>query len=291
MDEVTYNRFTDELIEWANRDSRVVGLVALGSMAGGSRVPDEWSDHDFWVVANEADAEALRAERDWLPDSERIVVHFVDTEHGRSAIYDDGHLVEYAVFRNSELEIARANAFRVLVDRCDLENRMVSMAQRTAAAVGSDPTGESQVGRLLSQIVIGANRFGRGEVLSANSLIRGAATTTLLGLVSRFVPPRAICESRQSRSASAIRALVSIARRDDRILVGSIASRCHECAHSRRTPDARGARGVANGRFDRCCRSGRRASCTVMPRPPGLPGRTAMLTERFYNQATRKDMQ
>ena len=40
----------------------------------------------------------------------------VETEHGRNIIYDDGHLIECAVLKLSELEITRANDYRVAVD-------------------------------------------------------------------------------------------------------------------------------------------------------------------------------
>ncbi len=187
MDAAEYDGFTSSLIAWAAHDERVLGLVALGSMAGGERPPDQWSDHDFWVIVRDGEAAPVRAERTWLPSAERVVVHFAETEHGRSAIYDDGHLVEYAVFDNHELEIARANAYWVLVDRCDLAERMAAMAERTAvSAHGNDPSGEARVGKFLSQMVIGANRFGRGEVLSANSLIRGYATSSLISLLAAF---------------------------------------------------------------------------------------------------------
>lgn len=187
MQTADYERFTDELVARLRADDRVIGLVALGSMAGTDRDPDRWSDHDFWVVTVDGTAEALRSETGWLPRADEIVLAFTETAHGRSAIYDDGHLVEYAVFDDHELEVARANAFRVLLDDADVEARMCAIAARTTAEqAGADPTGADRLGMLLAQLTIGVNRFGRGELLSANELIRGRAARTLVSLLGSF---------------------------------------------------------------------------------------------------------
>lgn len=109
-------------------------------MANHSHSPDEWSDHDLWVVTRAGTAGRLRTTTEWLPDAERIVGHFVETEHGRSVIYNDGHLIEIAVFEDSELEIATANDYRILYDE------------------------------------IGLGRYGRGKLISAGELIRERAS-------------------------------------------------------------------------------------------------------------------
>ena len=42
-----YLAFTERLKKAIEADSRVKGLVLLGSTANTKRSPDEWSDHDF----------------------------------------------------------------------------------------------------------------------------------------------------------------------------------------------------------------------------------------------------
>ena len=66
MNRADYDRFTEHLRAWADVHSEVLGLVALGSMAGMRRQPDQWSDHDFWVVATDEAAAAIRDDRTWL---------------------------------------------------------------------------------------------------------------------------------------------------------------------------------------------------------------------------------
>lgn len=190
MDRSDYDAWSNELVERLVADERVVGLVALGSMAATIRQPDQWSDHDFWIVAADGEAAALRDDLGWLPRQEDLALTFAETEHGRSAIYRNGHLVEFAVFDDRELEIARSNVFRVLIDRCRLQERMDAMVELTLAeAARRDPTGDNRFGTLLSQLTIGVTRAARGEQLSANSLVRGRAAQTLAELVASFVEP------------------------------------------------------------------------------------------------------
>jgi len=161
-------------------------LVAVGSMADRGRSPDEWSDHDFWIVAQAEAVEAIRDDPLWLPDADRIILRYAETEHGRNVIYDDGHLIEFAVFELGELEITRANVYRVLVDKADLESRMAAIVQATVAGE-VDPA--ATFGRFVGQLVIGLTRYGRGELLSADSMIRKWAMENLLTLLGRTVSP------------------------------------------------------------------------------------------------------
>jgi lincosamide nucleotidyltransferase len=112
-----YTAFTETLRARLEADPRVVGLVALGSMARRDYEPDRWSDHDFFVITNAGEQEAFRADLSWLPFSSRIVFSYRETPHGVTALYEDGHLVEFAVFDPGELPVARVNRYRVLLDR------------------------------------------------------------------------------------------------------------------------------------------------------------------------------
>ena len=178
MDQVRYQSFLDELTRWAGDQPSVIGLVALGSAAGLSHAPDEWSDHDVWVVTREGAAAPLRNDPSWLPDAESIIGWFVETSHGRSAVYDDGHLVEVAIFEDSELELARANDFRVLYDGGGLQVRLEQITASTAAEGGNQA--DLAGGRFIVEMLIGLGRLGRGELLSAGVLIRGRAVASLL---------------------------------------------------------------------------------------------------------------
>jgi len=186
MDAANYHRFLDHFEDVAHTSDEVVGLVALGSTADASRAPDAWSDHDVWVVTQDGAAAARRDDPTWLPDTERIVGFFRETRHGRSVIYDDGHLLELAVFDDRELEVTLVNDFRVLYDAGGIEDRLRAIASRTLVELAPSP--DDAAGRLVTQILIGMGRYGRGEFLSANQLIRELAVASLLRVVAAVVP-------------------------------------------------------------------------------------------------------
>ena len=164
-----YHAFTEELTATLTADPGILGLVALGSMAErGGRRPDRFSDHDFFVIT--PDAEAMRATTAWLPQPERIALWFRETPHGCKAVYDDGHLVEYAVFTPDELQLARANDYRVLLDRERIEERMAAIAAR----VDAPPDRKWLEGMFLSHILVASQRARRGELASARWMLAHA---------------------------------------------------------------------------------------------------------------------
>lgn len=164
-----YHAFTDQLLATLTADPTVLGLVALGSMAErGGRKPDAFSDHDFFVITHEA--EPMRATTAWLPHPGRIALWFRETAHGCKAVYDDGHLVEYAVFTPDELQLARVNDYRVLLDRGEIERRMAAIAARVDAA----PDRKYLEGMFLSHVLVASQRARRGELASARWMLTHA---------------------------------------------------------------------------------------------------------------------
>src|SRR6187431_1171850 len=106
-------------LEKAARDTEGVnGLVLLGSAADASR-RDEWSDHDFFVMLT-PDRLDRRADLSWLPESARLVLTAYEGEVGRAAIYDDGHVFEFAAALPHELEGAKVNSHLIVYDDGEL---------------------------------------------------------------------------------------------------------------------------------------------------------------------------
>jgi hypothetical protein len=183
MNLADYRRMTQRLIAIAKADDRMIGLVALGSMADDERV-DQWSDHDCWVIATPEAVDEVRDDPDWLPDQDRIVGWFVETKHGRSAVYGDGHLLEYAVFAPDELDVTYANDYRVLIGDEGLERRIEEIAAKTRdRAEKRRAATEHRLGRLVVHLVIGLSRYARGEDLSAHEHVKHHALLLLVGLL------------------------------------------------------------------------------------------------------------
>lgn len=179
-----YQRFSDAVLAWAEAEPAVLGLVAAGSMARRTREPDEWSDHDFWLITEPGAEECYRAAHDWLPDAGRIVLAFRETTHGVKVVYDDGHLVEYAVFTPDELAVTKANEYRVLLDRERIGERLRAVRAATVDGL-SEPA--FTAGQFLTQLLVAAARARRGERLSARSFLTGAVEQ-LTRLAAAHVP-------------------------------------------------------------------------------------------------------
>ncbi|MEV7528046.1 hypothetical protein [Agrococcus sediminis] len=185
MQPADHDALTAALADWAERADGVLGLVLLGSTAGTAHRADDWSDHDFFVIAEADAAPRLRASTDWLPvPPARIVLHERDTEHGAWVVTEDGHLLEYAVFTPEELAESRSDAHRVAVDRLgDLAERI----RPTLAPPARDP--RTVATALLRSLLVGGGRAARGERLVARRHLLEAAGGVLV--LARLLEPAA----------------------------------------------------------------------------------------------------
>jgi len=185
-----YKAFTQALLESFQADPRVTGLVALGSMTGGDYTPDDWSDHDFFVITAPGEQDGFRASPGWLPDARDIVYHYQDTAHGAKALYRSGHLLEYAVFDLEELRQIRINRSRVLLDRGGVRRAVEEQTVETLrwSARQRERTGVL-LGDFLVQLLVGSGRYARGEKLSGRQLVKGYGLQSLLQLIQACVPP------------------------------------------------------------------------------------------------------
>ncbi len=184
-----YRAFTATLTETLARDPRVIGLIALGSMAEQDYPPDRWSDHDFFVVTEPGAQEAFRADLSWLPDHQRIAFRLREGPHALRVVYDSGHIAELVVFDADELDGAYANRYRVLFDRGDVTARISAVAARTAEeAKQSADSDEFNLGMFLVNLLVGAGRYYRGERLSGHTYVKVYAQDHLLRLLGKYVP-------------------------------------------------------------------------------------------------------
>ncbi|PTW01764.1 nucleotidyltransferase-like protein [Halanaerobium saccharolyticum] len=122
-----YEKFTDDLKEKLLNYNQVTGLVAVGSMSKKDHLPDEWSDHDFFVIVKSGYQKYFRENLSWLPDFENILLSFQETEHGLKVFYNNGHLIEFAIFDQEELFLAKINSYRILIDKANIKKNIEKM--------------------------------------------------------------------------------------------------------------------------------------------------------------------
>lgn len=177
--------YSAELGSALERLDEVIGLVFVGSTANISRV-DEWSDHDFFIITRPGSAEAMRQDLSWLPRHDHVAIAPRETEHGLKVVYEDGQVLEFAVFNDSEFEVMSINSHSVVFDKTDITERIAVIAP-TPKNSGFDANREFQL--LLSQILIGVGRARRGELLSARQFISSFAMNHALGLIRYWIAP------------------------------------------------------------------------------------------------------
>ncbi len=183
-----YSDFLTDLQARLESDPRVVGLVLAGSTANRSHPPDEWSDHDFFVVTESGVQEQFRTALDWLPDHQAIVVSVRETEHGLKVLYASGHLIEFAVFDREEITLAKLNDYAVVFDRGGVADAARRIAT-TGPRLTTDPVElRHEGGMFLCLLVVGAGRVARGEALSGQVIIRAHAVGHLLRALSAVLP-------------------------------------------------------------------------------------------------------
>jgi hypothetical protein len=186
MDLVPFRELSARLTANLSARPEVRGLIFLGSAADGARTPDEYSDHDFFVVAE--DAEQLRNNLDWVPDHLRLVWVHRETAHGLKLLYDDGHLLELAVFTSAELGWARGDTWRVAFDRGG-QPSLEQHLRENLTRVRPPPSDRSWLLRQgVLDLVIGARRWARGERLAAHRRVFADALPKLLEVLVTHVP-------------------------------------------------------------------------------------------------------
>lgn len=194
MTPAAHATFIRRLRDRLRDDPEGIGLVGLGSSSGQPPGPDEFSDHDLFVVVAPGAQERWRTDLSWLPgDAGLPVLSYRETPHAVKVLFASGHLAEVAVFDPDELALARVNRYGVLLDKADVAARMARVRQATAAEVAArGAPGEAwAAGQLVTALVVGAGRWARGERLSAHGLVRGAALGHLVSILRQGLPAEA----------------------------------------------------------------------------------------------------
>jgi hypothetical protein len=185
--EAEFARRSEALAEVA-RTRGFAGLVLLGSAAPAAEARrDEWSDHDFFMLARPGDEHAVRDVASWLPDPERLVLVAREGEIGFAAVYDDGHVFEFAAATAEELGGALATQdVGIPVDDGTVAALITGAQERVVAMPEPDPVNEARL--VLVKLLIGVGRSRRGEELVAGQFVRTWAVNHLTRLVRARYP-------------------------------------------------------------------------------------------------------
>lgn len=189
MNPTDYNQFTHTLTTNCEADSRIVGLIALGSMAAQDYAPDQWSDHDFFLITQTGAQQAIKDDLSWLPNHMSVIFSHQEKQHGMRMFFADGHLIELAIFDLRELTEARINRYRVLVDKGGVAIATEKIVEQTNSWVAEQADNlDEAMAHFLSNVWVGYGRYQRGEKLSAHEFVKNHALVNLLKLIQHYVP-------------------------------------------------------------------------------------------------------
>lgn len=172
---------SDGLAQGVRSTDELLGLVLLGSAsnAGESR-RDGWSDHDFFAIAAPGRGDEARTALNWLPDAGRVVLTAREGSIGFVVVYDDGHVLEFALAEPAELSGVVAGDASVIVDDASGTTAALIEAGQAAVAQADSFDPENDVRLVLVKLLLGVGRVRRGEVLNGGQFIRTWAVNHLL---------------------------------------------------------------------------------------------------------------
>ena len=151
-----FERLTASLAEAVREHPAMRGLVFLGSASQEAAARrDEWSDHDFFAIANPGAASDARRDLDWLPRREHLVLTAREGGIGFVAVYADGHVLEFAVAETAELQEALAEEATVVVDDDESSTRrLIAEAKARTAGLRPDAVNDTRLA------LVAAHRHG-----------------------------------------------------------------------------------------------------------------------------------
>ncbi|EGJ09512.1 hypothetical protein [Rubrivivax benzoatilyticus] len=159
---------------------QALALIGLGSVGRETARLDAWSDLDFFAIVEPCAKARYLDHLDWLDAAHPLAWHFRNTADGHKALMADGVFCEFAVFEPQELAAIPFAPGRLVWARDGVDPAIVEPRRPLPAATLPDETWI--VGEALSNLLVGLQRWQRGEKLSAMRLVQGHALDRLIEL-------------------------------------------------------------------------------------------------------------
>lgn len=183
-------RFLD-IIEYNQHKDEVLAFLGLGSMHDQSRM-DPYSDVDFFLIVKEGFQKTYLEDVSWLHVRETLI-SFQETDVGYKVIYDDGVLLEFAVFEPSDLKKINIPEGTLFYMSEVLDRDLFKPTQHQ----GDRKKSESYlIQDVLSNLYVGVLRTLRGEYVSAFLMIQVYAAHKTLLLLNPYDDDMYVVERR-----------------------------------------------------------------------------------------------
>lgn len=162
-----------------NRDD-VLGLLGLGSVGVELSRLDQYSDLDFFLIVKKGSKSTYLASLFWLSDVYPLVYSFRNTVDGYKILFSDGIYGEFAVFEEQEMTDISYSEGRWIFKKLDCKTSNVQiMPFQPLVSKQTD----FAVNELLTNLLVGLQRFRRGERLAAQRLIEVHALNQLISIL------------------------------------------------------------------------------------------------------------
>jgi hypothetical protein len=157
-----------------------LALIGLGSVGQETARIDAWSDLDFFVIVAPGHKARFIDHLGWLAAAHPLAWSVRNTVDGHKALMEDGVLCEFAVFEPDELARIPFAPGRVVWKREGVPEDIAQPQQPMPATQLPDETWI--VGEALSCLLVGLQRWHRGEKLNAARFVQGHALDRLIEL-------------------------------------------------------------------------------------------------------------
>jgi hypothetical protein len=167
----------DAIAESLRASGHALALIGLGSVGLETDRLDQWSDLDFIVVAEPGHKRHYLDRLGWLEAAHPVAWHHRSAFDRCKALMCDGVLCDFAVFEPQEIDAVPFAAGRVVWMRPGVDPS-IAQPRRPPPPRTTDETWI--VGEALACLLVGLQRWHRGEKLSALRLVQGQALERLI---------------------------------------------------------------------------------------------------------------
>jgi lincosamide nucleotidyltransferase B/F len=164
------------------QSQHALALIGLGSVGTELERMDEYSDLDFFAIVEVGYKTHYIQDLSWLSHIAPVAYQFQNTVDGHKLLYADGIFCEFAVFELHELERIPFAAGRIVWKKSHVNDAIATPIRKSSPS--STINVEWQLGEALTNLLIGLERFQRGEKLSGSRFVQHYALDRVLELTS-----------------------------------------------------------------------------------------------------------
>ncbi|MFC4601719.1 hypothetical protein [Cohnella hongkongensis] len=177
----------DEIGRSLEKRDGSLALIGLGSVGIETARIDEFSDLDFFVIAEPGRKRSFIEDLGWLDEVCPLAYRFKNSELGHKFLFEDGIYGEFAVFDPIELKSAAYRGGRTVWKRAAFANNDIGQGTSPIPSIRESSI-DHAVGEALTNLYVGLNRYLRGEKLSAFLFVQRYPIDRLLSILHLVEP-------------------------------------------------------------------------------------------------------